>query len=98
MTEDKKAAPGRPGDAPANDPGEAADADFDFDFAIGDDEASAAAPEERLAAVEAELAETKDRLLRAIAETENTRRRFQRERDEVQKFAVTGFARDLLSS
>ena len=44
MTEDKKAAPGRPGDAPANDPGEAADADF----VIGDDEGWAAAPEERL--------------------------------------------------
>jgi molecular chaperone GrpE len=49
-------------------------------------------------AVEAELADTKDRLLRALAETENVRRRFQRERDDAQKYAVSGFAKDLLSA
>jgi len=53
--------------------------------------------DERLAALEAELADVKDRLLRALAETENTRRRAQREREDTQKYAVTGFARDLLS-
>src|SRR4051794_9559059 len=51
----------------------------------------------RLAAVDAELAETKDRLLRALAETENVRRRMQRERDDAQKFAAGAFAKDLLS-
>jgi molecular chaperone GrpE len=54
--------------------------------------------DDRLVALEAELAEQKDRLLRALAETENTRRRAQREREEASKYAVAGFAKDLLSS
>ncbi len=54
-------------------------------------------PEERIAALEAELAEYKDRLLRALAETENIRRRAERERADTQKYAVGGFARDLLA-
>ncbi len=45
----------------------------------------------------AEIAELKDRLLRALAETENLRRRFEREREETAKFAVSRFARDLLA-
>jgi molecular chaperone GrpE len=61
------------------------------------DEGIETAPEERLAAIEAELAETKDRLLRALAETENVRRRFQREREDTLKYAIAGFAKDLLS-
>jgi molecular chaperone GrpE len=77
-------------DPPANDIGEAAAAGFP-------DEGTAATPEVRMAAVEAELADSKDRLLRALAETENVRRRLQRERDDAQKYAVGTFARDLLS-
>lgn len=46
--------------------------------------------------VEKETAELKDRLLRALAETENVRRRAEREREDTAKYAVTGFARDLL--
>lgn len=61
------------------------------------EEAAAATPEERQAALEAELAETHDRLLRALAETENVRRRAQRERADAEKYAFSGFARDLLS-
>ena len=38
----------------------------------------------------------KDRLLRAVAETENVRRRAEREKEETAKFAITNFARDLL--
>jgi molecular chaperone GrpE len=53
--------------------------------------------EARLAALEAELAEQKDHLLRALAETENVRRRAQRERDDTLKYAVAGFAKELLS-
>ena len=52
----------------------------------------------RLVALEAELAEQKDRLLRALAETENTRRRAQREREDASKYAISGFARELLSA
>lgn len=43
-----------------------------------------------------EVAELKDRLLRTLAEMENLRRRTQREIEEARKFAITGFARDLL--
>ena len=53
--------------------------------------------EARIELVERELADSKDRLLRALAETENVRRRLQRERDDAQKYAVSGFAKDLLS-
>ena len=50
-----------------------------------------------VSALETELADTKDRLLRALAETENVRRRAQREREEASKYAVAGFAKELLS-
>ncbi|HKM68952.1 MAG TPA: nucleotide exchange factor GrpE [Stellaceae bacterium] len=53
--------------------------------------------EARGAALETELAEQKDRLLRALAETENVRRRAQREREEASKYVVAGFAKELLS-
>ena len=43
-----------------------------------------------------EFADLKDRLLRAMAETENLRRRAEREREEASKYAVTGFARDIV--
>src|SRR5271154_2843922 len=56
-----------------------------------------ASPEERAAALEAELAETQDRLLRALAETENVRRRAQRERADAEKDGYAKFAGDLLS-
>ena len=54
--------------------------------------------DDRLTVLEAELADQKDRLLRALAETENVRRRAQREREDASKYAVTGFAKDLLSA
>ena len=60
-------------------------------------DAAERSPEERLAALESELAEHKDHLLRALAETENVRRRAQREREDASKYAVAGFAKELLS-
>ncbi len=62
------------------------------------DEAPELSPEARVAVLEAELAEHKDRLLRALAEAENTRRRAQRERDDATKYAISGFAKELLSA
>lgn len=56
-------------------------------------DAAPASPEAELAA---ELADTKDRLLRALAEVENLRRRSARELDEARKYAISGFARELL--
>jgi len=88
---------------PAREP--ANDRDGRMDDVAGADAAGAELPDEgipvsaedRLAAVETELAETKDRLLRALAETENVRRRLQRERDDARKYAASDFAKDLLS-
>jgi molecular chaperone GrpE len=54
--------------------------------------------DQRLETLEAELAEQRDRLLRALAETENVRRRAQREREDASKYAVAGFAKELLSA
>ena len=63
-------------------------------------EAAEAAPEEarspREAELEAELQDTKDRLLRALAETENLRRRNMRDLEEAHKYAISNFARELL--
>ncbi len=61
-------------------------------------ETEESSPETRAAQLEGELAEYKDRLLRALAETENVRRRAQREREDASKYAVAGFAKDLLSA
>jgi molecular chaperone GrpE len=60
--------------------------------------AAEAAPEagEQAAPSAVEFQELKDRLLRTLAEMENLRRRTQREVEEARKFAVAGFARDLL--
>jgi molecular chaperone GrpE len=44
----------------------------------------------------AEAADLRDRLLRALAETENTRRRAEREKQDASQYAVTKFARDML--
>lgn len=43
-----------------------------------------------------ELAEKNDRLLRALAETENIRRRAQRDRDESVKYAAESLLRDIV--
>ena len=54
--------------------------------------------DDRLMALEVELADQKDRLLRALAETENVRRRAHREREDASKYAVASFAKDLLAA
>ena len=53
--------------------------------------------EERLAAAEAEAADAKDKLLRALAETENVRRRAQREREDAARYGAANLARDLIN-
>ena len=47
--------------------------------------------------VEEQAAEMKDRLLRALADVENTRRRAARDVEDARKYASSGFARDLLN-
>lgn len=50
----------------------------------------------KVASLEEELAQFKDRYMRAAAETENVRRRSDKERLELSKYALEGFCRDLL--
>lgn len=51
---------------------------------------------EKLAALEGEVAEWKDKWVRLQAEMDNLRKRTQREKEDAGKFAISGFARDLL--
>lgn len=51
----------------------------------------------RAARLEAEVGELRDQLLRALAETENQRRRSQREREEAVRYAAAPLLRDLLA-
>jgi molecular chaperone GrpE len=46
---------------------------------------------------EAEIADLKDKLLRTLAENENTIRRAKREREDTAKYAAANFARDMLT-
>ncbi len=54
-------------------------------------------PADVIQALNAENADLKDRLLRALAEAENVRRRGERERADATQYAVTRFARDMLT-
>jgi molecular chaperone GrpE len=59
--------------------------------------AGEAAPEGDRGALQAEVADLKDRLLRALADVENTRKRAERDRRDAELYGATRFARDLLS-
>lgn len=58
----------------------------------GEDAASTSEDE----ALNAQVAELKDQLLRSVAETENVRRRAQRDIEEAGKYAITNFAREIV--
>ena len=45
---------------------------------------------------QAEAADTKDRLLRSMAELDNVRRRTEREKLDISKYAISEFARDVI--
>ncbi len=61
---------------------------------------SAAAPADlaaaRIKALEAEVADAKDKMMRALADAENTRRRSVKDKEDIAKYAVSSFAKDLL--
>jgi molecular chaperone GrpE len=59
------------------------------------DEQNAASPVE---ALEAENAKLKDRLLRAVAEMENLRKRTERDVKDARSYAMANFARDMLTA
>jgi molecular chaperone GrpE len=92
-------------DAPADEVAadEAAAEDAAVDEADAEDAATAekGAKDEELAddaaALAAEMADLKDKLLRALAETENVRRRAERDRRDVARYAIAGFAREMLA-
>ncbi len=86
--------------ANANAHAEAEDADetaYASDSGFADADAVSEADQARIAELEVENADVKDRLLRLAADMENLRRRTDREMKDARTYAVTGFARELLS-
>ncbi|AVM75914.1 nucleotide exchange factor GrpE [Magnetospirillum gryphiswaldense] len=59
--------------------------------------AEVVAPEARIAELEAEVAKLKSEVLYARADTENVRRRLEQQAEDRGKFAVSNFAKDVLS-
>jgi molecular chaperone GrpE len=60
-------------------------------------EASSSSAEIRIAELEKQLAEAKDRILREMADAENTRRRAQKDREETAKYATAAFAKEIVA-
>lgn len=60
------------------------------------EEAAIAPADDRIAALEADVAKAKDEMLRALAEAENTRRRAERQAADARVYAIDRFANDLL--
>lgn len=63
----------------------------------GEDTSGEPSAEERIAGLENELAEAKQQVLYAQAETQNVRRRLEKDAQDARAYAATGFARDILS-
>lgn len=63
----------------------------------GEAESSVNAAESALDEAQAEMGKLKDQILRAMAETENTRRRMKKETEDAQKYAVSSFAKEMLN-
>lgn len=53
--------------------------------------------QEQIDRLQEDLARARDQWMRAVAETENIRKRSQREQEETARYAVTSFARDMVS-
>jgi molecular chaperone GrpE len=77
--------------------------EFDKDHDAGreaeaaNDPGGSSQPATREGELEAEVAKVKDQMLRALAESENIRRRAERERDEARRYGAVGLARDVLA-
>lgn len=52
----------------------------------------------RIVELEQELGRTRDQMLRALADAENTRKRALKEREDAGRYAVSSFARDMLET
>jgi molecular chaperone GrpE len=57
----------------------------------------AAAPADELEALRAEVAQLKDQVLRVAADSENSKRRAERDANDARAYAIQKFARDLLT-
>ena len=77
-------------DKPAN-PGQASEGVVSKPYIMPDDPEPAAAE-----ALTKELGETRDKMLRTLAEMENLRKRTSREVSDARTYGITGFARDVL--
>ena len=77
--------------AQSSDSSKAADADN-----LGDQSNKPMTPEETILALEAQIKEFQDQFLRAKAEVENARRRSMEDVAKAHKFAIEGFAENLL--
>lgn len=64
---------------------------------ITDEEMSSAEMPDALSALQEELQHTKDQWMRAVAESENIRRRGQKEKEEAIRYGALSFARDMVS-
>ncbi|MXV58762.1 MULTISPECIES: nucleotide exchange factor GrpE [unclassified Saccharibacter] len=64
----------------------------------GEKPAADASPEERIAALEAEVEEMKNRWLRSEADNQNLRTRAKRDLDDARQYAVQKFARDVVEA
>lgn len=81
-----------PNDEPsAFDPGVDEDGTIDTDF-IEDPSAA------RIAELEEQVAQLRDQTLRALAESENVRRRTERDKEQTRLYAAASFAKDLMNA
>lgn len=62
-----------------------------------DEEGEINGPSSSLDELEAKILELKDQLLRTVADSENLRKRLEREKEQTRKFGIANFAKDLLS-
>jgi len=94
-------APDRDDDMPRMDETPAGDAAAgpapDAATATAADSAAPNGSQARIVQLESDVAALKDQLLRALAETENVRRRAEREREDTAKYAIGRFAKELLA-
>lgn len=79
---------------PAGSEAQAPDRDVE---AASEETASEPGPDERIAELEAETSDLKDKLLRSLAEVDNVRKRAAREVVDARAYAIEKFAGDLLS-
>jgi len=64
---------------------------------MAEDEPQEPSPEDAIRALQAELEDTRDRLLRTAAEVQNARRRAEKDVKDARQYAVSAFAGDILN-